>query len=130
MVYGTTVPITMKMTKEVEFSDEKAASIAGEALSSIRMIIASGAESRVAKRYAGWLEESRRRGRRQDIVQGVMYGPVFFSIYGMFALSFYLGFKLYLSDQGNVKDVSTILIVVMSVMMIAFGVAQTAPPIM
>lgn len=118
------------MTKEVEFSDEKAASIAGEAISSIRMIIASGAEARVTKRYAGWLEESRRRGRRQDLVQGIMYGPVFFSIYGMFALSFYLGFKLYLSGQGNVDDVSTILIVVFSTMMVAFSVAQTAPPIM
>lgn len=65
----------MKLSKEVDFADEKASSIAGEALASIRMVIASGAESRVSKKYSGWVEESRKRGRKQDIVQGVMFSP-------------------------------------------------------
>lgn len=65
----------MRLNKEVEFADEKASSIAGEALASIRMIIASGAERRVSKRYAGWIEESRKRGRKLDLVQGVMFSP-------------------------------------------------------
>lgn len=55
------MPLIIKKTKEVEHADSKASSIAGEALSSIRMIIASGAEARVSKRYAGWIEESRKR---------------------------------------------------------------------
>lgn len=62
LVYGTLIPIIIKMTKEVEFADEKASSIAGEVLGSIRMIFACGAERRIAKRYSGWVEESRRRG--------------------------------------------------------------------
>ncbi|KAG9231289.1 P-loop containing nucleoside triphosphate hydrolase protein [Amylocarpus encephaloides] len=129
-VYGFTVPLTMKLNKEVEFSNGKASSIAGEALSSIRMIIASGAEARVSKRYAGWIEESRNRGRRLDIVQGATFSPAFFAIYGVFALAFYLGFKLFVWGKGSIEGVGTIFIVVMSVMMIVFGISQTAPPLM
>ena len=48
LVYGTVVPIIIKMQKEMEHADEKASSIAGEVLASIRMIVACGAEGRVA----------------------------------------------------------------------------------
>ena len=47
----------------------------------------------------------------------------------VFALAFYLGFKLMISGKGSVENVGTILIVVMSVMMIVFGISQTAPPL-
>jgi ATP-binding cassette subfamily B (MDR/TAP) protein 1 len=61
LVYGTTLPLIIKMTKEVEHADEKASSIAGEVLGGIRMIVSQGAESRMATKYSGWVEESRRR---------------------------------------------------------------------
>ncbi|KAG9248445.1 P-loop containing nucleoside triphosphate hydrolase protein [Calycina marina] len=129
-VYSFTVPLTMKLNKEVEFSNGKASSIAGEALSSIRIIPASGAEARVSKRYAGWIEESRKRGRRLDIVQGATFSPAIFAIYGVFALAFYLGSKLFVWGKGSVEGIGTIFIVAMSVMMIVFGVSQTDPPLM
>ena len=75
VVYGTIVPIIVKMTKEVEHADEKASSIAGEALGSIRMIVACGAEQRVAKKYSGWVEESRRRALRMSPYVGIQYAP-------------------------------------------------------
>lgn len=43
------------------------------------------------------------------------------------ALSFWFGFKLYL--QGHIDNVGSIVIVLMSVMMIALGLSQTAAPI-
>lgn len=46
VVYGTVVPMIIKGQKEVDHADEKASSIAGEVLSSIRMIVACGAEDR------------------------------------------------------------------------------------
>lgn len=61
LVYGITLPIIIKMTKEVEHADEKASSIAGEVLAAMRMIVANGAEYRMEKKYSGWIEESRRR---------------------------------------------------------------------
>lgn len=126
VVYGTIVPIILKMTKEVEHADEKAAGIAGEVLGSIRMIIACGAETRIAKRYAGWIEESRRRGLKMSPLHGVQWAPLFFSIYATMALCFWFGFKLYL--QHRIDSVGTIVIVLMSIMMVTFSVSQSATP--
>jgi ATP-binding cassette subfamily B (MDR/TAP) protein 1 len=61
LVYGTVLPLMVKLNKEVEYADSKAASIAGEVLVAMRMIVANGAEARMEKKYAGWVEESRRR---------------------------------------------------------------------
>jgi ATP-binding cassette subfamily B (MDR/TAP) protein 1 len=74
-VYGVTVPLVIKLTKEVEHADEKAASIAGEVLGSIRMIVACGAEGRIARRYSGWIEESRKRGLRMSPYIGIQFAP-------------------------------------------------------
>lgn len=128
LVYGTVVPITIKLHGEVGHADEKAASIAGEVLGSIRMIVACGAEGRVAKRYSQWVEESRRRGLKISPWEGIQYAPLFFSIYSTMALTFWFGFRQYL--RGHIDNVGTIIIVLMSVMLTAFAVAQTAAPIM
>jgi ATP-binding cassette subfamily B (MDR/TAP) protein 1 len=75
LVYGILIPIIIKMTKEMEFADEKASSIAGEVLGSIRMIVACGAEDRIASRYNGWVEESRKRGLKISKFTGIQYAP-------------------------------------------------------
>jgi ABC-type multidrug transport system fused ATPase/permease subunit len=127
LVYGAIVPIIIKMTKEAEHADEKASSIAGEVLGSIRMIVACGAEGRIARKYSGWIEESRRRGLKISPFTGAQYAPLFFAIYATMALSFWFGFKLYL--QHHIDSVGTIVIVLTSVMMISFSIGQTAAPI-
>ncbi len=74
-VYGTVIPINIKMQREVNHADAKASSIAGEVLSSIRMIVACGAEERVAEKYSGWIKESRRRGLKLAPLIGVQFAP-------------------------------------------------------
>ncbi|ESZ97484.1 hypothetical protein SBOR_2173 [Sclerotinia borealis F-4128] len=127
LVYGSVVPIVMKMTKDVEHADEKASGIAGEVLGSIRMIVACGAENRIAKKYAGWVEESRRRTIKMSPWIGVQFAPLMFAIYATMALCFWFGFKLF--SKGHIENIGTILIVLMSVMMTAMAVSQTAAPI-
>jgi ABC-type bacteriocin/lantibiotic exporter with double-glycine peptidase domain len=75
VVYGITIPIVVKKQKEVEHADEKASSIAGEVLGSIRMIVACGAEGRIARKYSGWIEESKKRGLRLSPLIGVQFAP-------------------------------------------------------
>jgi ATP-binding cassette subfamily B (MDR/TAP) protein 1 len=122
LVYGIIVPILIKMAKEQEHADEKAASIAGEVLGSIRMVVACGAEARVAKKYAGWVEESKKRGMKMGPFFGLQFAPLFFAIYATMGLCFWFGFKLYL--EGHVDSVGTILIVLMSIMMTSFAVCK------
>ncbi|EKD15485.1 ABC transporter transmembrane region [Drepanopeziza brunnea f. sp. 'multigermtubi' MB_m1] len=127
LVYGSVVPVTIKMQKEVEHADQKASSIAGEVLGSIRMIVACGAETRVAKKYSGWIQESQRRGVKMSPMMGVQFAPLFFAIYATMALCFWFGFKLY--SEGGIGSIGDILIVLMSVMMLAFAISSTAAPI-
>ena len=73
--YSVTIPFLVKMMKEVEHSDRKASAIASEVFSSIRMVAACGAESKMAKRYAGWVEESGRRGLLMSSMVGIHQAP-------------------------------------------------------
>ena len=75
LVYGITIPIVVRWTKEVEHADEKASSIAGEVLGSIRMIVACGAEGRIAVKYSGWIQESLKRGLKLSPLIGVQFAP-------------------------------------------------------
>lgn len=72
---GTVIPIVMKMSKNIEHADEKASGIAGEVLGSIRMIVACGSENRTAKKYSGWVEESRKRTLKMSPWVGVQFSP-------------------------------------------------------
>lgn len=75
IVYGITIPIVVKWNKEVEHADEKASSIAGEVLGSIRMVVACGAEGRIARKYSGWIQESQRRGLKLSPLIGMQFAP-------------------------------------------------------
>ena len=81
IVYGITIPVVVKRQKEVEHADERASSIAGEVLGSIRMIVACGAEGRIARKYLGWIEESKKRGLRLSPLIGVQFAPCKLSQY-------------------------------------------------
>ncbi|KAI9744703.1 MAG: hypothetical protein M1818_001628 [Claussenomyces sp. TS43310] len=126
-IYSILVPIMVKLQKSKEHADAKALSIASEAFDAIRMIVACGAESRVAARFSGWVEESRRRGLKLSPVHGLSMAPVFFSVYADYALSFWFGIRLY--SRGDIKSVSTVLIVLMSVLMSVMSISQVVAPI-
>ncbi|EMR84457.1 putative abc transporter protein [Botrytis cinerea BcDW1] len=128
LAYGTVIPIVMKMSKNIEHADEKASGIAGEVLGSIRMIVACGSENRIAKKYSGWVEESRKRTLKMSPWVGVQFSPLMFAIYATMALCFWFGFRLF--SEGHLENVGIILIVLMSVVMVAMAVSQTAAPIM
>jgi ABC-type bacteriocin/lantibiotic exporter with double-glycine peptidase domain len=127
LVYGVVIPVIIKMSKEVEHADAQASSIAGEVLGSIRMIVACGAEGRISRRYSGWIEESRHRGLKISPIMGFQYAPPYFAVYAAMALCFWFGFKRY--REHHIDSVGTIVIVLTSVMMLAFSAGQTAAPI-
>lgn len=74
-VYGITTPIMVRLLGEVQHADIKASTVANEIFGSIRMVAACGAETKMAKRYAGWVDESRRRGLRMSPIVAVQQAP-------------------------------------------------------
>ncbi|RDW89223.1 p-loop containing nucleoside triphosphate hydrolase-14 [Coleophoma cylindrospora] len=125
--YCVTIPVLVKMTKEVEHADRMSSSIASEVFGSIRMVAACEAEGKMAKRYSGWVLESRRRGLLMSPLVAIQQAPVFFAIHAMFALSFWFAIRLYMDYQ--ITSVTTIIIVLMSVMTIVMSIGTIASPI-
>ena len=106
-VYSVIVPIWVKLEESVDHARGKVTAIASETFGSIRMVVAYGAEERVAQKFSGWVEESRRRGIKMSPVLGLLMAPVFFAIYATFALTFWFGVKLYMWD--DIHSVSSVL---------------------
>lgn len=107
LVYGILVPIYIKMQKKVEQADEKASSIAGEALGSIRTIVSCCAEGRLAARYGEWVSEARKRGMRLAPQVGAQLAPSNFAMYASFALTFWFGVRQFASN--NIPDIGPVI---------------------
>ena len=73
--YCVTIPYLVKGLKEVEHADRMSSSIASEVFSSIRMVAACEAEGKMAMRYAGWVQESRRRGLLMSPLVAIQQSP-------------------------------------------------------
>ncbi|KAL2385253.1 hypothetical protein RJZ90_001429, partial [Blastomyces dermatitidis] len=117
IVYGALIPIYIKLQKKVEQADEKASSIAGEALGSIRTIVSCCAEGRLAARYGEWVAESRKRGMRLAPQIGAQLAPSNFAMYSSFALTFWFGVRQFASK--NIPDVGPVITLVSTLSFVA-----------
>lgn len=75
VVYATTTPFLVKLLNEVQHVDIQASTTVHEIFSFIRMIAACGAEEKMARRYAAWVDESRRRGLKMSPIIALQQAP-------------------------------------------------------
>ncbi|KAK8045809.1 hypothetical protein PG996_013873 [Apiospora saccharicola] len=127
MCYCVTVPLITRNMKQVEDANIKASATANEALSSIRMIAACGAESKMVARYARWVAESQRRGMSLSKVIAIQQATIYFSVFATFALAFWFAVRMLLVLE--IPNVGTLIIVLMCVMMTVMTVGNIAAPI-
>ena len=73
--YLITIPALVRKMKEVEHADRISSSIASEVFGSIRMVTACEAERKMARRYADWVEKSRRRGLLMSPLIAIQQAP-------------------------------------------------------
>ncbi|OAA77179.1 ABC transporter, transmembrane domain, type 1 [Akanthomyces lecanii RCEF 1005] len=125
---GVLLPLIVKGQSRTSKLEAKSNAIASETLGSIRMIMACGAEMRIAKKYAAVIEESRKNAQSTSPLIALQFGLVFFGIFSAFSLSFWYGAKAFL--QGTVNDVGTIIVVLFSVMMLLFSLERTSTPLL
>ncbi|KAH7191273.1 putative ABC-type multidrug transport system [Fusarium oxysporum] len=119
--------ITKGQTRQGE-AESKAASVASEALSSIRMVVAYGAESRIGNKYGQFVEEAKKHVRFVSPFIGIQFGLVFFSSYAAFALAFWYGTRLLLENKIN--ELGAIIVVLFSVMMIVTSMERMSTPVL
>ncbi|TQV90319.1 multidrug resistance protein 1 [Cordyceps javanica] len=128
LTIGILLPLIVKGQGRISKLEAKSNAIASESLGSIRMIMACGAEMRVAKKYAAIIEESRKTAQRTSPLIALQFGLVFFGVFAAFSLSFWYGSKAFL--EGTVTDVGTIIIVLFSIMMVLFSMERTSTPLL
>ncbi|OTB02343.1 hypothetical protein M426DRAFT_322771 [Hypoxylon sp. CI-4A] len=124
---GTILPFYVKGTNKVTKAETKSSSVASEAFSAIRMVVACGAENQVSKRFAVWAEDARRHGMKTSPFLAAQFSLVFFAFNAAFGLAFWYGSKSYV--EGRLDNVGTVTVVLMSVMMMVISFERISTPL-
>ncbi|KAG4279812.1 hypothetical protein FPRO06_11146 [Fusarium proliferatum] len=119
--------ITKGQTNQTK-SEAMAMSVASEAMSGIRMIVAYGAESRIGSKYGRFVDEAKKHAQFAGPFIALQYGLVFFSSYAAFGLAFWYGTRLLLDDKIN--QLGAIIVVLFSVMMIVTAMERISTPLL
>ncbi|XP_068013050.1 ATP-dependent translocase ABCB1-like isoform X2 [Melanerpes formicivorus] len=102
----------------------RAGAVAEEVLAAIRTVVAFGGQRKEIERYQNRLEDAKRLGIKKAISASISMGVSFFLTYSSYALAFWYGTTLILSDDYTIGKVFTVFF---SILLGAFGVGQTAP---
>jgi ATP-binding cassette subfamily B (MDR/TAP) protein 1 len=95
--------------------------------SSVRIVVAFGAQAKLAKQHKVILDKATKNERRAAPLMGLMMSPMMVGQYGTFAIAFWFGIKQY--SQGKVSDVGAITVVLFSVMMAVMNISRLTAPI-
>ncbi|KAF4495423.1 Leptomycin B resistance pmd1 [Fusarium agapanthi] len=128
LVLGTFLPMILKVNALITKAEGRAGAVASEALASVRMVAACGAESRISRRYGQFVEETRQHGKLLSPLVGGQLGLIFFGLYAGFALCFWFGAKSY--SEGRLDNVGDVLVVLLSVMIVVLSLERTSTPLL
>lgn len=104
----------------------KAGAVAEEVLAAIRTVIAFGGQKKELDRYNKNLEEAKKLGIKKAVTANISMGAAFLLIYASYALAFWYGTSLVLSDEYTIGQVLTVFF---SVLIGAFSIGQASPSI-
>ncbi|XP_013371477.1 PREDICTED: multidrug resistance protein 1-like [Chinchilla lanigera] len=104
----------------------KAGAVAEEVLAAVRTVIAFGGQNKELERYSDNLEDAKRIGIKKAITANIAIGATYLLIYASYALAFWYGTTLVLSDEYSIGRVLTVFF---SVLIGAFSVGQASPNI-
>ncbi|KAF4123510.1 ABC-type multidrug transport system, ATPase and permease component [Geosmithia morbida] len=128
LVVSLLLPVIIKGHSRVTEADGRAGAIASEALASIRMIMACGAEARTSKRYSAFVAESKKHSLFTSPFMATQFSLVFFGAFASFGLAFWYGTRAY--TRGRLDNVGDIVVVLISIMMIVFSLERVSTPLL
>lgn len=127
IVYGAIIPPFFKINKITEELHDAASSLAFEMFSSIRVIVAFGAEGKLAQQHEALLEKAAKNSRRESPLMALTMSPAMAATYGTFGIAFWFGVRQY--SRGDIGNVGDIVVVLFSVMMAVMNIGKVAAPI-
>lgn len=128
LAYGSIIPVYIKIHKKTEHAQEQASALAFEIFSSIRVVVAFGAEKKLSEQHYGWLLKAKNSEMKNGPLMGLMMSPSMLAMYGTFGLTFWFGIRQY--SRGHIHNINTIVIVLFSVMMAVMSIGRLTTPIL
>lgn len=112
LVTGWAVDSLTKVEQEVLEIHSQGASLAEDAIGSIRSVQAFWARPKLVKKYDEYLQKAHTAGMKQSWMYGTLFSIEYFCIYAGFALAFYQGVRMYAS--GEIDNPGTVVTVLFS----------------
>lgn len=111
---GITIALDARLEAKILDIYAKAGGLAEEALSSIRVVAAFGAQNKLLRKYDAYLEVAKTYGVKKGPILGTQYSAEFFMMYCAYALAFWYGIRLLL--RGEIDSGGTVTTYVLRVM--------------
>ena len=105
----------------------RAATLAQDAIGSIKTIYTFGAQQKIVNWYDEYLQTAHKEGNKKSLIYGVLFSIQTFLVMSGTALAFWEGFRLF--QSGEIQDVGTVFTVVLSVTLGATSVLSFLPQI-
>jgi ATP-binding cassette subfamily B (MDR/TAP) protein 1 len=124
-VTGTVgIALPVKWTKESLTYYSSGASVAEEAIGSIRHVTAFGIQGRMTRRYDEYLKRAERPGFKAGVITAITIGAVNAIPYLSYGLSFWEGSRLLVGGELSVSDITTS---TLAIVIGAWAVGRVAP---
>ncbi|CAG7827122.1 unnamed protein product [Allacma fusca] len=132
---GVVTTIQSKLAATEQSAYAKAGTVAEEALTNIRTVMAFSGQEKEIERYEKGLTFAQKAGKKRGAISGMGMGLIWLIMYGTYALAFWYGTKLildgtekYCEDNSYTPPYTAknLLIVFFSVLMLSFNLGQAA----
>jgi ATP-binding cassette subfamily B (MDR/TAP) protein 1 len=110
IAFAIALPLMYTISHESNAIRAQASSLAYESFQSIRIVTAFGAGGKLGDKHRKILDKARLVDHRLGPVMSGIMAPMFFTIYAIFALTFWRGIKLY--SQGKIDNIGSIIVYV------------------
>jgi len=105
IVYGLLAPPFLKIHSVTEAIHEEASALAFEIFSSVRTVVAFGAEEKLEKQHGELLNKAAKNEKKAAPLMGLIMSPAMFSMYGIFGLTFWFGIRQYSKGKIDIGDI-------------------------
>jgi ABC-type bacteriocin/lantibiotic exporter with double-glycine peptidase domain len=106
--YGVLIPPYLKIHKITETHHDDASALAFEIFSSIRIVVAFGAEAKLARQHQELLNKAAKNERRAAPIVGMFMCPSMMAMYGTFGLTFWFGVRQV--SRGHIDGLGDIIV--------------------
>jgi ATP-binding cassette subfamily B (MDR/TAP) protein 1 len=120
---GLDAPIEARITRIYS----RAATLAQDAIGSVKTIHAFGAQEKIVRWYDEYLQTAHNEGKKKSLIYGVLFCGQTFLVMSGTSLAFWQGFRMFRS--GEIENVGTVLTVILSVTLGATSVLLIMPQI-